>query len=99
MGPTTHYASFLSVMGTPDPEDIVRGYMSDAVDEYDVEAAVSDYRAGLNELLPGSLVLVGDAFIGLVGDDDVPDYWQELVNELAEDIDLEELIERHRVKV
>lgn len=92
---TTKYGSFVTVMGTPDPEDIVRGWMAGYDDEYDVDAVVSDYRDAFNALLPGSLLLIGDEIIGLVDDDDVPDYWSDMVNEAADGIDLGEICDRH----
>jgi len=95
MKPTTVYGTFLSVMGTLDPEDLVRGYMAGFDDEYDVDAVVSDFRDALNALLPGSLALAGNEFVGDVDDADVPDYWAEMFNEDVDGIDIGELCERH----
>ena len=86
---TTKYASWAGVMPSDSPADFVHNlfalYAARARDkgDYDLAGIEQEYRNAVNALLPGSLHLVGDSFVGEVGDTSIPKGWAKDLRELV----------------
>lgn len=63
-GATTEYGTWWNWMESATVENTVSAYVNGFEDDFDFEAAVSDYRAEVNAALPEGVTLNGNHFYG-----------------------------------
>jgi hypothetical protein len=78
---TTLYSTWVRVFNnsSTSPADDIANYAGDFAGDFDLEAITTEYKNAIEELLDGSMVLVGDEFIADVADPEIPDNWAELL--------------------
>lgn len=83
------------------PDDGIRDYLGEWVDDFDVDAIARDYREAIDALLPAGLSLNGDEFIGPIGNNSDGDEWIDVdwdaLREAIEEIDFGAIVERHEI--
>lgn len=92
---TTKLGSWVSVIGSVSPyDDLVNATGNSDVD-FDMDAAENDYRNAIHQMLPGSLNLIGDEFIGDIDDDEIPENWDVTLKEELQNFDLWPILDAH----
>lgn len=81
---------------------VIQSFGSEGPDGYDFDAIVADYRAAINDALPGSVRLCGSEFIGPYESEDwdaagypTDEYGQLDIREIIEGIDFWGIANRH----
>ncbi|MGV8846509.1 hypothetical protein [Tessaracoccus sp.] len=83
--PTTNYGSWFRVMGSISAYEEVLNYANQYPGDFNLTAIDRAYQDAVNALLPGSLFLTGEEFLGQAGDDAIPSDWAETLPDLITD--------------
>ncbi|MEW2635588.1 hypothetical protein AB0903_29115 [Streptomyces sp. NPDC048389] len=102
MSDETLYTTWARITGTSNsPDDTVDDFMTDWVDDHDIEGIKAAYRNAIDQALPAGVALVGNEFIGPArpeqGEFDgypVDEYGGLDIAAIVEDVDLGEIAPR-----
>jgi hypothetical protein len=99
--PTTCYGAWATYDGALTVEETIEAYLGDFAVDFDAAGAfskvVDDFRAAINENLPGGITLNGDNFYGPhpLNDGVRPHELNTLIPEVIEAVDLDAIVEKH----
>lgn len=90
---TTKYATWANVFHSLSPREDINNFAADFAADFDLDAIEDAYRDEIDQILPGTMQLVGEELIADVADEDIPEDWTGDLKEQAEMIDMGQIFE------